>query len=137
MPGSTKVWDAWNTMKIVRGGSNYSFYLNGYLIYSFSDSSFDPRVCVLPFYSGNVQTELHYDYAKLDIGAAAGLVPGEKVIAVPVADQRSSRSQLAKRVLKQEDVNRYPRRRHRQRMPPAGIFISMHFLFLPPLIEII
>lgn len=97
---SIKIWSyharvnkglgTWNTMKIVRAGSNYSYYLNGYLIYSFSNSSFDPRVCVLPFYSGNVQTELHYDYAKLDIGAAAGLVPGEKVVAVPVADQRSS-----------------------------------------------
>jgi len=81
---------AWNIMKIVRAGSNYSFYFNGYLVYSFSNSSFDPRVCVLPFYSGNVQTEAHYDYAKLDIGAALGLMPGEKVTAVPVADQRSS-----------------------------------------------
>ncbi len=51
---SIKIWSyharvnkglgAWNTMKIVRAGSNYSFYLNGYLIYSFSDSSFDPGV---------------------------------------------------------------------------------------------
>ena len=79
--------DTWNVMKIVHSGSNYSFYMNGYLVYAFSDSSYDPRVCVLPFYSGNVQTEVHYDYAKLDIGATAGLVPGERVTAVPVADQ--------------------------------------------------
>jgi hypothetical protein len=84
---------AWNVMKIVRSGSNYSFYMNGYLVYSFADSSFDPRVCVLPFYSGNAQTEMHYDYVKLDVGAAQGLMPGERVTSVPDSGQKGSHHQ--------------------------------------------
>ena len=81
---------AWNIMKIVRAGSNYSFYMNGYLVCSFIDSSFDPRVCVLAFYSGNEQTEVDFDYAKLDIGAAQDLMPGERATLVPMAGQKGS-----------------------------------------------
>ena len=81
---------SWNTLKVVRSGSNYTYFINNKLVYSFSNSSFDPRVLVMEFYSGNKETEMQYDFAKLTIGAAQGLVPGERVVALPVTDQKPS-----------------------------------------------
>jgi hypothetical protein len=82
---------AWNVMKIVRSGADYSFYLNGSVVASFHDDTFDPRICVLAFSCGDAcshaQTSMEYDYARLDLGAAAGLVPGERVTGVPVSIQ--------------------------------------------------
>lgn len=85
--------NAWNTLKIVRAGSNYSYYINGHLITSFTDATFDPRVVVLTFYVGNVDTELQYDYVKINIGAALGLMPPDPATPCAAMDQKGSHHQ--------------------------------------------
>lgn len=83
--------NAWNTLKIVHSGSNYSYYINGYLMASFSDASHDPRVVVLTFYNSQVTSEVQYDYVKLDIGAALGLMPPDAAtVSMPLANQKHS-----------------------------------------------
>lgn len=82
--------NAWNTLKVVRSGSNYSYYINGYLMRSFTDSTFDPRVVVLTFGCGNLDTEMQYDYVKLDIGAALGLMPPDPAAPCAVPGQKAS-----------------------------------------------
>ena len=85
--------NAWNTLKIVRSGSNYSYYINSHLITSFTDSTFDPRVVVLTFYSDNVDSEMQYDYVKLDIGAALGLMPPDAAAPCAAPGQKGSHHQ--------------------------------------------
>lgn len=85
--------NAWNIVKIVRSGSNYSYYINGHHIYSFSDSTYDPRVVVLTFNTGDKPTEMQYDYVKLSVGAAMGLMPPDvEPASVPGAGRKHSGS---------------------------------------------
>jgi hypothetical protein len=88
-----RVMNNWNTLKIVRSGSSYSYYINGQLLTSFTDSTFDPRVVFLTFYAGNVDTEVHYDYAKASIGATLGLMPPDAASPCAVTDQKGSHHQ--------------------------------------------
>ncbi|MCJ7526083.1 MAG: PEGA domain-containing protein, partial [Candidatus Aminicenantes bacterium] len=69
----------WNILKIVKVGSNYSFYINSTLMYSFNDATYNPSYCVLIFFCGTISTEMLYDYVYLDTGAGAGSLPGQPV----------------------------------------------------------
>ncbi|MBN2345947.1 MAG: PEGA domain-containing protein [Candidatus Aminicenantes bacterium] len=83
--------NSWNTMKIVRSGSNYSYYINDSLLTSFSNANYDVRVVVLTFYNGNSQSKMEYDYVKLSPGATAGLMPPDTIPAsIPVPGQKHS-----------------------------------------------
>jgi len=81
---------SWNILKIVRSGSNYTFYVNGKNVYAFSQSAWDPRVFVMVFFCGNETTEMEYDYAKLALGATVGLMPGEAPLLIQDPSQKDS-----------------------------------------------
>lgn len=70
---------SYNTLKIVRNGSTYSFYINNTLVNSFSDSVYSPRYIIIGGYNGNMWTTLNFDYVYVDIGSTAGSVPGPSV----------------------------------------------------------
>ena len=58
---------AWNTLEVTREDNTYSFTINGTLVHSFSDSTYDPGLLTLGMIVDNVNTEIRYDYVKLDI----------------------------------------------------------------------
>jgi hypothetical protein len=70
----------YNTLKIVRNGSNYTYYLNNMVVASFSDSTYDPKYIIILGYCGGTMTQLNFDYAFVDIGSTAGSMPPEPVI---------------------------------------------------------
>lgn len=70
----------YNTLKIVRNGSNYTYYLNNTVVASFSDSTYDPKYIIILGYCGGSMTQLNFDYALVDIGSTAGSMPPEPVI---------------------------------------------------------
>jgi len=76
----------WNSLKIVKAGSNYSFYINNTFVYSFNDAAYNPSYIGLISYIGNVASEIHYDYVNLDSGAGMGSVPGQPLQNMPAKD---------------------------------------------------
>jgi len=66
----------WNTLKVVKAGSNYTFYINNTMVYSFSNSTYNPKYAALAFYGSNEDTIMEYDYVYLSPGATAGSIPG-------------------------------------------------------------
>lgn len=79
----------WNTLKIVKAGSNYTCYINNVLLHSFSDATYNPSYCALVFECLNTTTEMLYDYVYLDTGSGAGLVPSLPVKSVPATDKEN------------------------------------------------
>lgn len=69
----------YNTLKIIRNGSNYTYYLNNQLIMSFTDTTYAPRYIMIACYNFNNTTQLNVDYARVDIDSTAGSVPGSAV----------------------------------------------------------
>jgi hypothetical protein len=69
----------YNTFKIVRNGSTYTYYLNNKLITSFTDATHNPTYIMIVGYNGSTTTQLNYDYAYVDVGSTAGSVPGPAV----------------------------------------------------------
>lgn len=68
--------DNWNTLKVVRSGSNYSFYINNVHLSSFTSATFDPHY---DFLISAAQTEdviVEYDYVYHSAGTTAGSIPG-------------------------------------------------------------
>ena len=58
---------SWNTLRIVRAGSAYSFYCNGVLLHSFSDASIDPAVAGLRLWSDADPHRLDCDFFSVEI----------------------------------------------------------------------
>ena len=58
---------SWNTVRIVRAGSTYSFYCNGVLLHSFSDASMDPAVAGLRLWSDADPHRLQCDFFSVEI----------------------------------------------------------------------
>lgn len=77
--------EVYNTLKIIRQGNNYTYYLNNQLISSFTDASLNPQYLIIGGYSGSVLTTLQFNYVYLDIGETSGSVPGPEISAVPAA----------------------------------------------------
>jgi hypothetical protein len=69
----------YNVFKIVRNGSNYTYYLNNTLVASFSDSTYNPTYFSVLAYSGSSPTQINVDYVFADIGSTAASVPGSAV----------------------------------------------------------
>ena len=70
-----------NIVKVVKSGSNYTFYINNVKVHAFNDPTHDVRYCVLGSACFHAETEMLYDYVYLDAGSTAGSVPG-----LPVKD---------------------------------------------------
>jgi hypothetical protein len=73
----------WNYLKIVKSGSNYSFYANNIFLHSFSDATHNPTYLTLAFWSHNQPTDILVDYVYLHTGTTAGSVPAQPVKITP------------------------------------------------------
>jgi uncharacterized protein Usg len=79
--------DAWNTMKIVRNGTNYSFYMNGTRMHSFSDSTYNPGYISILGYAGDRTASMEFDYVYIEPGKIQGSVAG---LPIPESKNQSS-----------------------------------------------
>ena len=66
-----KALDKWNTFKVVRNGSKYTFYINDVNLRTVTDSLWNPHYLGLLMTVRNQATEMQYDYVKLDFSASA------------------------------------------------------------------
>jgi uncharacterized Zn-binding protein involved in type VI secretion len=85
----TQGLNKWNTLKVIKAGTNYTFKANDVLLYSFSDATYTPGYCVLAYYCGNITSTILCDYVYLDSGAGAGSVPGLPVKNNPATDREN------------------------------------------------
>ena len=61
----------WNTLKIVKEGSNYKCYINDVLLHSYTDATYNPLYFALTFLSFNKAIEVIIDYVSLNSGAGS------------------------------------------------------------------
>jgi hypothetical protein len=90
-----KGFGAWNTLKVVKAGSNYSFYINDTHLYSFSNATYDPHYVTLLIAGNNDNTTMEYDFVYHSAGAGSSSIPG--LPATPftsTAEKRNSKSEL-------------------------------------------
>jgi hypothetical protein len=85
-----KGFGAWNTLKIVKAGSNYTFYINNSNLYSFSNATYDPHYVTLAFRGNNDDTGIEYDYVYTSAGATVGSVPGLPASPFTCADEKGN-----------------------------------------------
>jgi hypothetical protein len=57
----------WNTVKIVRKGTSYKFYINNTQAYSFSDSTYNPKYIMIGFGAAKVKTVCDFDYVHMTV----------------------------------------------------------------------
>jgi hypothetical protein len=67
---------AWNTIKIVKSGGNYTFFVNDRFVYSFFNDEYDVRFPSMAVFGRGVEVE--FDWIWLQPGVIAGSVPGAK-----------------------------------------------------------
>ncbi len=67
--------DKWNVLKIVKSGSNYTYYINGTSLHTFTDSTYNPIYLLLNYYSGGILTEVRTDWVDLKPGGSGSSVP--------------------------------------------------------------
>jgi hypothetical protein len=79
----------WNTLKVIKAGTNYTFKINNVLLNAVNDSCSIPGYCFLTYYCGNTTSTVLCDYVYLDSGSGAGSVPGLPVKIMPAADKES------------------------------------------------
>ncbi len=60
-----------NVMKVVKLGSNYGFYINNTILFSFTDATYNPGYLALLFHVGGIHTEIQYNYVTLTPGGGA------------------------------------------------------------------
>lgn len=84
--------DQWNTLKIVKVGSNYTFYINNTSLHSFSDATYNPIYFLLQYYCGGLTTETRTDYVYLIPGGGAG--PGSTL---PLKSGPASKNEFGRR----------------------------------------
>lgn len=70
---------SYNTIKLVRDGNNYTYYMNNQKIRSFKNAKHNPAFIYIDGYNGNVSTRLEYDYVYLDIDTTTDSIAGEPV----------------------------------------------------------
>jgi hypothetical protein len=88
-----------NTIKIVKSGSNYSYYINGTLVTTFSDATYNPTYVALLFYDGGTLTKMQYNNVILTMGGtspAPTLRPPENV-SPETGDKRDQSGSLIQR----------------------------------------
>jgi hypothetical protein len=62
-----------NIMKVVKSGTAYDFYINGTLVTSVTDATYNPGYLSLLFYVGGTQTEIQYNYVVLTPGGTVAM----------------------------------------------------------------
>ncbi len=74
--------DAWNTLRVVGNGSNFSFYINGTLVWSGSDATYSSGRVGVGMYrtAGDTNDEISVDWATLTVPAASASPPPESSI---------------------------------------------------------
>jgi hypothetical protein len=70
---------SYNTIKLVRNGADYTYYVNNQKIRSFKNAKHNPAFIYICGYNGNVSTRLEYDYVYLDIDITTESIAGEPV----------------------------------------------------------
>ena len=66
----------WNTLKMVKVGSNYACYINNTLVHSFTDATYVPTYLLLTFGCMGAQTETRTDLVDLVPGSGVALLSG-------------------------------------------------------------
>jgi hypothetical protein len=62
--------NSWNVLRIIRNGSNYVFFINDQQVYSFTDSTYDPRyIALCSLNSSDRNLRVDYDSVVANIGA--------------------------------------------------------------------
>jgi hypothetical protein len=79
----------WNTLKIVKVGSNYTCYMNDVLLHAFNDATYNPSYLLPVVGCEGVSTNMEFEYVYLDGGSGAGSVPGLPVKNVPALDKEN------------------------------------------------
>jgi hypothetical protein len=82
--------DNWNTLKIVRSGSNYSFYINNVHLFSFTNATFNPQYDFLISAAGTEDVIVEYDYVYHSAGTTAGSIPGLPASPFTATDNNSN-----------------------------------------------
>jgi hypothetical protein len=85
--------DTWNTLKVVKAGSNYTFYINDKKMISFTNADYDPKYAGLTFCSNNKNVIMEYDYVYLSAGATSDSIPGLPALPFAPTDKNSNRQQ--------------------------------------------
>ncbi|MCI0470036.1 MAG: PEGA domain-containing protein, partial [Candidatus Aminicenantes bacterium] len=70
---------SYNTIKLVRNGADYTYYVNNQKIRSFKNAKHNPAFIYISGYNGNITTKLEYDYVYLDIDTTTDSIAGEPV----------------------------------------------------------
>jgi hypothetical protein len=78
-PGSriNKGLNQWNTLKVVRSGTNFNYYINGTLVRSFLDNKYNPHYLALGMVPYKKACEMQYDYVKLSFPSTVAVMPAE------------------------------------------------------------
>jgi hypothetical protein len=103
--------DAWNTLKVVANGSDFSFYINGTLVWSGSDSSLTSGRVGIGMYRDDASTggdQLWVDWAKLTPTAGAAGTFG--IAGTVSAEQKVLNDEANKHRDKNKDMNGKPKR---------------------------
>jgi hypothetical protein len=67
----------WNTLKIVKVGSNYTYYINNTLVHSFNDATYSPTYLLLTFGCMGALTETRTDLVDLVPGSGVASLSGQ------------------------------------------------------------
>ncbi len=81
----------WNSLKIVKTGSNYTCYINNTVVHSFTDATYNPTYLLLTFGCGGVSTETRTDLVDLIPGSGAALLSGQPMNMAPANDGMNER----------------------------------------------
>lgn len=65
--------DAWNVLRVIANGSSLSFYINGQLVWSGTDTSLTSGKVGIGMYSDNAWNQLLVDWAQVQILSALGM----------------------------------------------------------------
>ncbi|MCX6555096.1 MAG: PEGA domain-containing protein, partial [Candidatus Aminicenantes bacterium] len=57
----------WNTIKVVRVGSNYAFYINDTMVYAFVNTIYNPYYVLVGFVGSGMKTTCDFDYVYMTV----------------------------------------------------------------------
>ncbi len=76
----------WNTLKIVKVGSNYTCYINNTVVHSFIDATYNPAYLLLTFGCIGLPTETRTDLVDLIPGSGAALLLRQPMNMAPMSE---------------------------------------------------
>jgi len=60
-------FNSWNIVRIVRNGAAFSYYINGNLVYTFTDSTYDPRFIGVATQISSQEVRMEFDYVHVTV----------------------------------------------------------------------